>query len=441
MPRVMIQVVLSMLAVWGALELNVFAETLVEQEGIELSGSVRVVARGVGTCEVREASHSEEVYEQIKANHGQPLDVWRLDYSAYNGSGKPLSSLSAHFKVESEWPPCTTWSGPEGSYAKPVLWGGSFQVLQKPYGLGPGEEVSDTIFLLVFHAHRPKFESWDVNYRFGKPMGTPAGAGAAGADAVRHAAADADAPGRQQVQPQVRERLPFEPEMVEIPGGSFRMGCVSGQDCYDHERPVHTVRVERFELSKYEVTFEEYDRFTAATGRARAADEGWGRGRRPVIWVTGADAVAYTRWLSQQTGERYRLPSEAEWEYAARAGTETAYSWGNEIGHNRANCYRCGSQWDREMTAPVGSFRPNVWGLHDMHGNVWEWVQDCWNKTYQNAPTDGSVWGIGDCSQRVLRGGSWVSLPGDLSSASRDWFATGNRDYSFGFRVARTVTP
>ena len=140
MARAVIQVVLAVLAVWGAAELKVFAETLVEQDGIELSGSVRLVARGVGTCEVREASHSEEVYEQIKANHGQPLDVWRLDYSAYNGSGKPLSSLSAHFRIESEWPPCTSWSGPEGSYAKQVLWGGSFQVLQKPYGMEAGEE-------------------------------------------------------------------------------------------------------------------------------------------------------------------------------------------------------------------------------------------------------------------------------------------------------------
>ena len=121
---------------------------------------------------------------------------------------------------------------------------------------------------------------------------------------------------------------PIRPEMVEIPGGSFRMGCVSGRDCNDDEQPVHEVRVEAFELGKYEVTFEEYDRFTATTGRAWADDEGLGRGRRPVINVLWEDAVAYTRWLSGQTGERYRLPSEAEWEYAVRAGTETAYKLG-----------------------------------------------------------------------------------------------------------------
>ena len=195
------------------------------------------------------------------------------------------------------------------------------------------------------------------------------------------------------------------PEMVVIPAGSFRMGCLSG-DCYRNE-PVHSVSIESFELSKYEVTFEEYDAFTDATGRERANDRGWGRGRRPVINVSWDDAVAYTQWLSSQTGERYRLPSEAEWEYAARAGSTTKYSWGNDIGRNRANCDGCGSRWDDRQTAPVGSFSANRWGLHDMHGNVWEWVQDCWNGNYRGAPTDGSAWESGDCSERVLRGGSW----------------------------------
>ena len=284
--------------------------------------------------------------------------------------------------------------------------------------MGPGEEVSETIFLLVVHEHRPKFESWDVNYRFGKPMAAAAGAGAAVPAAGRGAAPGADVRGVQRGQPRARERLPFEPEMVVIPGGSFRMGCVSGRDCEDDEHPVHEVRVESFELGKYEVTFEEYDRFTAATGRDRADDEGWGRGRRPVINVSWEDAEAYTKWLSGQTGERYRLPSEAEWEYAARAGSVTKYSWGNEIGSNRANCRACGSQWDKKQTAPVGSFSPNGWGLHDLHGNVWEWVQDCWNGSYQGAPTNGSAWESGDCSLRGLRGGSWGSGLGSCAPRS-----------------------
>ena len=225
------------MAVWGPLAHTVSAETLVEQDGIELSGSVRMVARGVGTCQVQEESHPEEVYERMKANHGQPLDVWRLDYSVYNGSGKPLSSLSAHFRIESQWPPCTNWSGPEGSYSQPVQWTGSFQVLQKPYGMGPGEEVSDTVFVLAFHEHRPRFESWDVNYRFGKLMAAPAGAGAAVPEAGRRAAPGADVREVQRVQPKSRERLPYEPEMVVIPGGSFRMGCVSDLDCELDEHP------------------------------------------------------------------------------------------------------------------------------------------------------------------------------------------------------------
>ena len=232
------------------------------------------------------------------------------------------------------------------------------------------------------------------------------------------------------------------PEMVVIPGGRFRMGCVSGLDCSSREQPVHTVRVGRFELSKYEVTFEEYDRFTAATGRERADDEGWGRGRRPVINVSWEDAVAYTRWLSQQTGQRYRLPSEAEWEYAVRAGTETKYSWGNEneMYHNRTNCdFSCGDQW--QETAPVGSFPPNGWGLHDMHGNVWEWVQDCWNESYQGAPTDGSAWEIGDCSRRVLRGGSWVNTTSGVGSPERGPGSATTGSKFGGFRVARTINP
>ena len=234
---------------------------------------------------------------------------------------------------------------------------------------------------------------------------------------------------------------PIKSEMVVIPAGSFRMGCVSGRDCHDDEHPVHEVQVESFELGKYEVTFEEYDQFTAATGRDWATGKGWGRGRRPVIHVSWEDAVAYTRWLSEQTGKRYRLPSAAEWEYAARAGTVTKYSWGNEIGRNRANCYGCGSQWGGKQTAPVGSFGPNGWGLHDMHGNVWEWVQDCWNGSYRGAPADGSAWESGVCSRRVLRGGAWTSNPRSLRSADRLRDTTSIRHHTIGFRVARTSTP
>ncbi len=238
----------------------------------------------------------------------------------------------------------------------------------------------------------------------------------------------------------VKLRIPSfpMPEMVVIPAGSFQMGCVSGIDCYDREKPVHSVRIASFEMSKYEVTFEEYDAFTDATGRERADDEGWGRGRRPVINVYWDDAVAYTHWLSSQTGKNYRLPSESEWEYAARAGSTTMYSWGNDIGRNRANCDGCGSQWDAVKTAPEGSFSANRWGLYDMHGNVWEWVQDCWNDNYRGAPADGSAWESGNCYRRVVRGGSWGKEPSGLRSASRFQNTAESRNFYIGFRVVRS---
>lgn len=235
---------------------------------------------------------------------------------------------------------------------------------------------------------------------------------------------------------EAEQMLPLEPEIVVIPSGHFLMGCVSGIGCEYDEDPVHEVSIASFEMSKYEVTFEEYDRFTKAIGREQANDEGWGRGRRPVINVSWDGAVAYAAWLSEQTGKNYRLPSEAEWEYAARAGTTTKYSWGNAIGRNRANCRGCSSQWEGRQTAPVGSFESNNWGLYDMHGNVLEWVQDCWNSSYKWAPTDGSAWESGE--YRVLRGGSWRGGPRDLRSASRIRDYSISRYNSYGFRVVRS---
>jgi len=244
------------------------------------------------------------------------------------------------------------------------------------------------------------------------------------------------------------------PEMVVIPAGRFRMGCLSGEDCHYRQIPVHDVTIpETFAVSVYEVTFAQWDACVAAGGCGgyRPHDEGWGRGNLPVINVSWEDARAYVEWLSSQTGEDYRLLSEAEWEYVARAGSTTAYSWGNEVGQNRANCARseegifggrlpgCGDQW--WDTAPVGSFDANSFGVHDMHGNVSEWVEDCWNGSYEGAPTDGSAWRNGDCGQRVLRGGSWLGRPVSLPSANRGGYTTGIRTYTLGFRVARTLTP
>ena len=233
------------------------------------------------------------------------------------------------------------------------------------------------------------------------------------------------------------------PEMVVIPAGSFRMGCLTdGRYCQPtNEFPAHTVNVPRFALSKYEVTFAEWDACVDAGGcnDYRPNDEGWGRGDRPVIHVNWNDAQSYVSWLSQETGEDYRLPSEAEWEYTARAGTTTPYYWGDEIGVNQANCglNSCGDSFPN--TAPVGSFAANAWGLHDMYGNVREWVEDCWHDSYSGAPSDGSAWTSGgSCDLRVTRGSSWDWSQHPSSFRSARYFK-GVRGDDLGFRVAKTL--
>ncbi|MYH30413.1 MAG: SUMF1/EgtB/PvdO family nonheme iron enzyme [Acidobacteria bacterium] len=256
--------------------------------------------------------------------------------------------------------------------------------------------------------------------------------------ALRGAVADAPSVDRRRAPGTVFRDCPTCPEMVVVPAGRFRMGCVSGRDCRDEERPVHEVQVPSFALGAYEVTFEEYEHFARATGRDRPNDRGWGRGGRPVINVSWEDAQAYVAWLSDETSDDYRLPSESEWEYAARAGTTTRYSWGQDIGRNRANCGGCGSRWDGDETAPAGSFAPNAWGLHDMHGNVNEWVEDCRHENYARGPRDGTAWTSGgSCDRRGLRGGSWRD--GDLRAAKRGWNSRGYRSHSLGLRVARTL--
>ena len=184
-----------------------------------------------------------------------------------------------------------------------------------------------------------------------------------------------------------------------------------------------------FAVGVYEVTFGEWDACVAGGGCGgyRPNDEGWGRGRRPVMNVSWDDAQAYVRWLSGRTGKAYRLPSDAEWEYVARAGTRMRYWWGDDVGHNRANCSGCRSRWDRRQTAPVGSFSANPFGLQDVHGNVSEWVEDCWRE--------------GDCSRRVVRGGSWYLGPESFPPPYRIGETTGDRYNWVGFRVARTLTP
>ena len=229
------------------------------------------------------------------------------------------------------------------------------------------------------------------------------------------------------------------PEMVVVPAGSFEMGCVSGEECYEDELPVHTVTISQpFAVSKFEITFNDYDLFA---GQDAVDDAGWGRGRRPVVNVSWEEAKEYVAWLSSQTAQTYRLLTEAEWEYVARAGSTTQFTWGSHIGEGRANCGGCATEWDFFQTAPAGSFAPNAFGLHDVHGNAWEWVEDCWNQGYSGAPSNGEAWLSGDCSRRVLRGGSYDDFHYDLRSAVRFTNAPDERTKSLGFRVARTLAP
>ncbi len=231
------------------------------------------------------------------------------------------------------------------------------------------------------------------------------------------------------------------PVMVSIPTGQFSMGSPTTENGrYPDEGPQHSVTIPRaFAIGRDEVTFDDYDRYAQASGKKLPADNGWGRGTRPVINVSWQDAQDYAAWLSRQTGQTYRLPSEAEWEYAARAGTTTAYWWGDALGKNHANGGGGGSVWDGKQTAPVGSFAANPWGLHDTAGNVWEWVADCWHDSYQGAPTDGSAWGGAANCDRGVRGGSWINFPQILRSAFRNWYRPDDSNYDQGFRLARAL--
>jgi formylglycine-generating enzyme required for sulfatase activity/tripartite-type tricarboxylate transporter receptor subunit TctC len=232
------------------------------------------------------------------------------------------------------------------------------------------------------------------------------------------------------------------PEMVVLPSGSFTMGSPANEPGrHSNEGPQHEVTIaQRFAISQFELTFDEWDACVNAGGCTGIRyDEGWGRGRRPVINVKWDQANAYLEWLAKKTGKAYRLLTEAEYEYATRAGTTTAYPWGNAIGLNNANCDGCGGGGEMK-TAPVGSYAANGFGLYDMVGNVWEWTQDCYHASYVGAPSDGSAWTSGDCTSRVMRGGSWANHPDFLRSASaRLWDGPNARQNDLGFRVARTL--
>ena len=247
-----------------------------------------------------------------------------------------------------------------------------------------------------------------------------------------------------------KKALQYAGEMVSIPGGTFRMGDLSG-DGNDNEKPVHSVRVPAFKLGKHEVTFAQWDACVAdgGCGRYTPDDAGWGRGNRPVMNISWDDIQLFIKWLNSRTGESYRLPSESEWEYAVRAGSSTKYHFGNDESQlcRYGNHADSGTDfgWKNEScsdgvgkrTAEVGRYQPNSFGLYDMHGNVWEWVEDCWNGNYAGAPSDGRAWTQGDCGRRVIRGGSWGNYPWPLRSAGRSRDTRSYRHDSIGFRLAQ----
>ena len=228
------------------------------------------------------------------------------------------------------------------------------------------------------------------------------------------------------------------PKMAIIPAGTFTQGSPASSPAFD-ERPPRDVSLPRFAISITEITFADYDLFVKQIGGSVPADQGWGRNRRPVINVSWDDARAYAAWLSDQTGHQYRLPSESEWEYAARAGSVTPYWWGWKPDHGRANCFLCGSDWDGVKSAPVGSFPANPWKIHDTSGNVLEWVSDCMHPNYKGAPTDGSSWQESGCEERVVRGGSWDKPADSARVAKRQGLRADVRQDNLGFRLVREL--
>ena len=226
------------------------------------------------------------------------------------------------------------------------------------------------------------------------------------------------------------------PEMSLIPAGSYKMGSPSSSVEFS-ERPQHLVTFKGFAISRYEVTVKEYKRFLRATGLKRNASVVGKKDNIAVGNVDWEDANRYAKWLSKETGKNYRLPSEAEWEYAALENKRSIFPWGDVVSKNKANCFDCGSEWDGVEAAPVGSFAVNKFGLYDMVGNVSEWTADCKNASYKRAPTDGSAWLRGDCGSRMVRGGAFNTPSGDLYTKHRRSFPIETRLDSVGIRLVR----
>lgn len=232
----------------------------------------------------------------------------------------------------------------------------------------------------------------------------------------------------------------LKPDMVTVSGGRFRQGDIHGKD-HATEHPLRDVTIHTFAIGRFEVTFDEYDRFAMATGRPLPREEGWGRGNRPVINVSWEDAVAYATWLSQETGSHYRLPTESEWEYAAgNRGKQTIWAGTSDSG--LLTNYAWFNTNSGGKTRPVGTKSANGLGLHDMSGNIWEWVEDCWHEDYTDAPTNGSAWlehHQGNCGMRIRRGGGWTDDTVSLRVSARNWYSADTRSILIGFRLVQEM--
>ena len=475
-------------------------QQLLETDGIELRGEAQLVMSGGGTCNVLE---SDTAYEARRENDGAPMDIWRLDFSVRNGSGRWLDHLIARFQIESEWPDCTNWDGPEaGEFPQNIEWADSIGHIQESGRnvVGPGETLTETKHFIVLQGDPPpQFANWSMDFDFavnppevGAAAVTPAasatgqqpaaatpeqenlfwqsivnstnpadfeaylaqfpngvfralaqnrltamrepaagdrpaaggprggGAGTPTAATGRIASTPADAPQR------AGELRVFDGmEFVWVPAGEFRMGSTSSE-AYDNEQPVTRVRISRgFWLGQYEVTQAQWE---GVMGSNPSDFDECGRSC-PVEMVSWNDAREFIRSLNGRSGgNRYRLPTEAEWEYAARAGTT-----GDRYGNLEAIAWCWNNSGDR--THPVGQKAPNAWGLHDMLGNVWEWVED-WHGDYPGG-TVTDPRGPDSGSARVFRGGGF-GYASRCRSSYRGYGTPGFRAIALGFRLLRT---
>lgn len=227
------------------------------------------------------------------------------------------------------------------------------------------------------------------------------------------------------------------PIMIAVPAGSFSMGSSTDDPS---EKPVHHVSIGApFAIGKYEVTVDQWNACVAANACQKLTPESNTNKAAPARDLSWDDAQQYVKWLSKSTGKPYRLPTEAEWEYADRGGTSTAYWWGDQMRKGNANCKDCGDPWHKEGPEAAGSFAPNPLGLYDMNGSVWEWTADCWHNSYQGAPADGHAWETPGCDMRVIRGGSWREGGGYMLSATRFKYSSGVRQSQDGFRVVKDL--